>query len=151
MKKIVIVTIGEPAENDGLSDRGLSPNGLYQANEIFISDEWSKLQKPETIFIGKGKAYSETAEALGLQIQPGQITEICGGADLNYRAIQELIGSLDDNSLLIVEPNFVSPTTYNGVLLEVNIDPAKGYDWPLSKTAGDYVVLFSGEPVFNQF
>lgn len=149
MKKIIIVTVGEPEEGQGVFSRGLSNNGKNQINEVLISDEWEQLKKIETVFIGKGTHYQETAEILNLYIPPSYETIICGGLELRTEAIEELIESFEENTLLIIDPNFISTSISNGVLLEIDFDPEKGFTWPL-KEGEDYNILFSGITSFRQ-
>ena len=148
MKKIIVVTVGETEEDQGISSHGLSPHGENQVNELLYSEEWEKLAKPETIYIGQGRHYSQTAEILGLHIPTSHITVICGGLHLKIEAMEELVNSLGDYTLIIVDPDFISPSVGNAMLLEVTIDPEKGYKWPLQKDK-DFTVLYSDVPVFS--
>lgn len=148
MKKIIVITVGELAEIEGVFNRGLSTDGENQINELLSSEEWEKLVKPETTYIGKGLSYSETADILGLRVSTSHTTVICGGLHLNIEAMEELINSLGDYTLLIVDPDFISPSVSNGMLLEVTIDPENGYKWPLQENK-DYVVLYSSVPSFR--
>lgn len=148
MKKVLIVTVGESEGLEGVFDHDLSENGQNQVNEIRISHEWEKINNLETVFIGKGGGYKETAELLSLYVPRSQATTICGGADFNQEAVKGLINILENNSLLIVDPSFISPAVGNGMLIELSVDPTKELTWPLKENE-DYTVLFSGVPSFS--
>jgi len=148
MKKILIVTVGESEGLEGVFDHDLSEDGRNQINEIRISDEWEKINFPETVFTGKGGSYKETAELLNLHVLRSQATTICGGSHFNEEAIRELINILDNNSLLIIDPSFISEDVGNGMFIELNVDENKKLTWPLKENK-DYTVLFSGVPSFS--
>jgi len=148
MKKILIVTVGESEGLEGVFDHDLSEDGQNQINEIRISDQWGKIKPRETVFIGKGGSYKETAELLDLHVLRSQATTICGGSHFNVEAIRELINILDDNSLLIIDPCFISETVSHGMFIELNVDENKELTWPLKENE-DYTILFSGVPSFS--
>jgi len=154
MKKVlIVVTVGEPEGLEGVFGHDLSENGQNQINEIRISDVWEKINPPETVFTGtvftgKGGSYKETAELLSLHVPRQQDTIIFGGSDFNEEAIRGLINILDDNSLLIIDPSFISEAVGHGMLIELNVDSNKELTWPLKENR-DYTVLFSGAQSFS--
>lgn len=148
MKKIIIVTVGEPEGLEGVFGHDLSENGQNQINEIRISDVWEKINPPETVFTGQGGGYKETAELLDLHVPRQQRSVIFGGSYFNEEAIKEFLNILGNNDLLIIDPEFISPTVGHGMLIELNLSPEKELTWPLKENE-DYVILFSGEQSFS--